>query len=151
MMTPCRLSAQRIVTWGLLTAFFWPQHGIAQIQTPPVPPTPPTIAVPTKPLVTPPTPATGLNTKIYEKENGDRSFTAKVKIVREVQGQWEVFFDARPGAYLITEEQQASFVKYQEDKTPVNIQFDPETNQVLSASPGAAPKVKGDKTGVLGL
>ena len=93
---------------------------------------------------TPSAPAkkTSISTQIYEKEKNEKSFSSTVKMVREVQGAWEVLFDKHPGVYTIGDksDSQSLLVEAQKTKTPVMVRVDEENSRILSVQWGAPGK-----------
>ncbi len=78
----------------------------------------------------------GLNTNIYEKDSTSRSFTAKVKVIREFQGQWEVMFEGVTGFYTVSGDHQAILVEAEKTKSRVIVKVDDENRRVISAMLG---------------
>lgn len=95
------------------------------------------------PQITVPVPAakpkSGYNTKVYEAESSEGTFTSTVKMVREVQGSWEVLFDAKSGVFPVDDNLQAVFVECHKDKTPVTVRYNTESNRILSAKEARKP------------
>lgn len=78
-------------------------------------------------------PASQLNTNIYEKESNLEVFSAVVNVVREVQGEFQVFFQGRQGFYSLKDEaQQHKLVKSIEQKKAVSVEVDTDSRQILS-------------------
>lgn len=76
---------------------------------------------------------TTVNTQIYEKAKNESTFTATVKIVREIQDTWDVMFDGHPGYYVIdVADQQALLSEAHKSKQNVTVRVDEDTNHVLS-------------------
>ncbi len=62
------------------------------------------------------------NTQIYEDDSTTESFTAVVKVIREVQGETEVFFEGKQGFYQLgSASQQEKLVKSQKGSKPVHV------------------------------
>ena len=82
-----------------------------------------------------------ISTQIYEKEKSEKSFTSTVKMVREVQGAWEVIFDKHPGVYTLSDKSDAQslLVDAQKSHNPVIVRVDEENNRLLSAQWGSPP------------
>lgn len=78
-----------------------------------------------------------LNTQIYEPDSKeDASFQALVKVVREVQGDTEVFFEGRKGFYVLRSEKfQNLLVKSQQKKKPVSVTVNESTREILNVQP----------------
>lgn len=93
------------------------------------------------------TPKKGLiNTNIYEKTSRETTFTAQVKIVREIQDSWDVVFEGKPGSYTVNvADHQAMLTEAQKAKAPVTVRVDEETNRVISVmmAPVAPQNPKG--------
>jgi hypothetical protein len=83
-------------------------------------------------------PKSRINTQIYEKEDAQKTFTATVKMVRESQGVWEVFFNEQKGAFSVEEAHQALLVDAQKSKAPVIVKVDAETNHIVSVQASTA-------------
>lgn len=78
-------------------------------------------------------PASQLNTNIYEKESTLEVFSAVANVVREVQGEFQVFFQGRQGFYSLKDEaQQHKLVKSIEQKKAVSVEVDKDSRQILS-------------------
>jgi hypothetical protein len=87
-----------------------------------------------EPPKTKPAPAKSqFNTQVYEKEQSSESFSAVVKVVREVQGETEVFFEGKQGFYtLANPSMQERLVKSQKNQRPVTVQVDSTSRQITS-------------------
>jgi hypothetical protein len=73
------------------------------------------------------------NTQVYEKEQSSESFSAVVKVVREVQGETEVFFEGKQGFYTLGNSSlQERLVKSQKNQKPVNVQVDSMSRQITA-------------------
>ncbi len=86
----------------------------------------------------------GLSTDIYEKEKTEKTISGTVKLVREIQGNWEVAFNGHPGFYIIPDgsDAQALLVEAQKKQQSVIVRVDEVSQRVLSAQWGAAGKGK---------
>ena len=77
-------------------------------------------------------PKSKFNAQIYEQEKETESFSAVVKVVREVQGETEVFFEGRQGFYgLSSDAQQDAIVKSQTKKRPIHVEVDRNSRRIL--------------------
>ncbi len=78
------------------------------------------------------------NTQVHEKEASESSFTAVVKILREVQGDSQVFFEGKSGTFTLDSgspqfgSMQTLLVTSQKKKIPVSVTFNSDTLQILT-------------------
>lgn len=73
-----------------------------------------------------------LNAQIYEKENEETSFEAKVKVIRDIQGETEVFFEKVSGYYVLSKtDLQELLVQSQKKHQLVRVQVNTSTRQIL--------------------
>jgi hypothetical protein len=79
-------------------------------------------------------PKSQFNSQIYEQENNTESFTGIVKIVREVDGETQVFFEGKQGFYsLASDSMQSKLVTSQTKKRPINVEVDKDSRRILKA------------------
>lgn len=82
------------------------------------------------------------NTNIYQKESTQESFSAIVKVVREIQGDIQVFFEGQKGVFSIdgNHSKAGSFqellTKSQKLKQPLQVVYDTESRQILQLNVG---------------
>lgn len=82
-------------------------------------------------------PKSQLNTQIYEHESEESSFEAVVKIIRNIQGDTEVFFEGKQGFYTLSSENlQALLVESQKKKAPVRVTINSSSRQILKVEWG---------------
>ena len=101
-------------------------------------------AEPSKPPAptNPPPKKSQFNSQIYEKDKTEASFSASVKVVREVQGETQVFFEGVNGFYSLNMSSpsagswQSLLVSSQSKKFHVQVTVDPESRQILSVVRG---------------
>jgi hypothetical protein len=73
------------------------------------------------------------NSQVYEQNDNTENFTAIVKVVREVQGETEVFFQGRQGYYVLGNPSlQERLVKSQQKTKPVSVQIDSSARNILN-------------------
>ena len=73
-----------------------------------------------------------LNTQVFEKESDSESFTAVVKVVREIQGEIQVFFEGRQGYYTLANEGlQEKLARSQTKRQPVQVEVQISSRQIL--------------------
>jgi hypothetical protein len=81
-------------------------------------------------------PKSQFNTQIYEQDSTTQGFTAVVKIVREIQGDSQVFFEGRQGFYVLGDDsQQTQLVDSQKQHTPVQVEIDVNSRKILKVDP----------------
>jgi hypothetical protein len=95
-------------------------------------------------------PKSGLNTNIYEKESSEKTFSSKVKMVREVQGSSEVLFDSKPGIFTFDESQQTPLMQAKKDGSTVSVRYNEDNSHILSVQVQAAPKATAPASGMMG-
>ncbi len=71
------------------------------------------------------------NSQIYEKESDEHSFTAPVKVVREVQGDTEVFFEGQSGFFIAKSSIQSLLVNSQKKHIPLSVTVNKLSRQIL--------------------
>jgi hypothetical protein len=77
-------------------------------------------------------PKSQYNNQVYEKSSDEeQSFTAIVKVVREVQGETEVFFEGKQGFYTLGSGSQSLLNTSQKKKIPVSVSINPQNRQIL--------------------
>ena len=82
------------------------------------------------------------NSQIYENDKSESSFSARVKIVREVQGDTQVFFEGVKGFYVLTMSSsnagswQNLLTASQTKKFKVQVSVDPDSRQILNVVRG---------------
>ncbi len=73
------------------------------------------------------------NSQVYEQSDSTESFSAVVKVVREVQGETEVFFQGHQGYYVLGNPSlQERLVKSQQKSRPVSVQVDVNARKILN-------------------
>ncbi len=78
------------------------------------------------------------NTQVHEKQASESSFTAVVKLLREVQGDSQVFFEGKSGTFTLDSSSpkfgsmQTLLVTSQKKKVPVSVTFNSDSLQILS-------------------
>lgn len=78
------------------------------------------------------------NSQIYEKEKSESTFTAQVKIVREIQGDTQVFFLGVQGFYVLNLSASSAgswqnlLIASQTKKFPVQVTVDTESRLILN-------------------
>lgn len=91
-------------------------------------------AADSKKAATPAQPKSQFNANVYEQSDGVQSFSAVVKVVREVQGETEVFFEGRQGFYTLENSSlQERLIKSQQKARPVSVQVEPTARKIISA------------------
>lgn len=96
------------------------------------PPTP--AASQQAPATAPAKPKSQFNSQVYEQSAETESFSAIVKVVREVQGETEIFFEGKQGFYtLASDAMQAKMVKSQQKQKPVQVEIDTNARKILKA------------------
>ena len=109
---------------GLFVLAAWGAGG----DTPSLPPSPATATKASK---------TGLNTQIYEKEDAGIGFDGVVKIIREVQGETQVFFEDKQGYFALNMSNpnagawQNLLTQSQKKRSKVNVLLDLQSRQIL--------------------
>lgn len=82
------------------------------------------------------------STQIYEKEDSESTFSAQVKVVREVQDETQVFFVDQKGFYVLnmTAPSAGSWQNLLNNslskKFKVSVTVNPDTRQILNVSRG---------------
>ncbi|MGZ5280381.1 MAG: hypothetical protein ACXWC9_10585 [Pseudobdellovibrionaceae bacterium] len=90
-------------------------------------------AEPTKPAA-PAKPKSQFNSQVYEQSDSVEAFSAVVKVMREVQGEIEVFFEGKQGFYVLGEASlQERLVKSQTKKLPLRIEVETGSRKILKA------------------
>lgn len=78
-----------------------------------------------------------LNTQIYEQSSEETSFSAVVKVVREVQGENDVFFEGQKGFFTIGPgASQELLIKSQSKRIPVKVFVNMSNRQILRVERG---------------
>lgn len=118
---------QCLVHLGLLLAIA-PAYGQAQKTSPPK---------------AAPSPKSIYNTNIYENTDGPETFTDTVKLVREMAGTQQVFFNKMPGAFTAPSDEtaMAKIIESQTKKTSLKIYFDSDTRKILRVAPAPDGKI----------
>ena len=101
-----------------------------------------------KQTATPASPAkkSQFNSQVYEKASDDaQSFTAVVKIVREIDGDIQVFFEGKQGFYTVLSGSEALLVTSQKKHIPVAVTVTVQSRQVIKVdlAPESAPSQNG--------
>jgi hypothetical protein len=79
------------------------------------------------------------NTQVHVQESSESSFVAVVKIVREIQGETQVFFEGKSGFYTLSSNSpsfgsiQSLLVESQKKKFAVSVKVNDDTKTLLSA------------------
>ena len=90
---------------------------------------------------TPKKQASQFNTQVNLQEESEGSMTVTVKVLREVQGDAQVFFEGKTGAYQLDSaatnygSMQSRLANSQKKKIPVSVRFNSDTMQILSVTP----------------
>lgn len=72
------------------------------------------------------------NTQIYEKDSSVETFSAVVKVVRQIQGETQILFEGKQGFYNLKDENfQYKFVKAFEEKKAIQVKVDSDTKTIL--------------------
>jgi hypothetical protein len=78
-----------------------------------------------------------LNTQIYEQTSEESSFSGIVKVIREIQGESEVFFEGKQGFFGVAPGvSQELLVKSQKKHVPVSVRVNTTSRQILSVQMG---------------
>mgnify|MGYP007016098598 CR=1 FL=1 len=73
----------------------------------------------------PPAKKSQFNTQVYEQDSSATAFSAIVKVVREVHGETEVFFEGKQGFYTLQNPSlQERLMKSQRKKKSVSVEVD---------------------------
>ncbi len=89
---------------------------------------------------TPPKAKGKLNAQVFEKEDSTASFTAKPKVIREIQGETQVLFEGQQGFFILNMSSPSAgswqnlLNASQTKKFKVNISYDPDSRQILGVS-----------------
>jgi hypothetical protein len=77
-----------------------------------------------------------LNTQVFESQDELSSFADQVKLVREMAGEFQVFFKTHPGVFRLSEGSplQNLFLKAQKKSLEVNVKFQTESRMITEAS-----------------
>ncbi len=77
-------------------------------------------------------PKSQFNTQVYEQEQSSKSFSAVVKVLREVQGETQVFFEGQQGFFSLGNDSlQEKLVKSQKEKKAVSVEVDMAARRIL--------------------
>lgn len=75
------------------------------------------------------------------QNEGNKSFTDTIRVLRVSEGEWDVFFDNQGGPYSIPQKEMEQvgtyheiFKRAYEDKVPIQVTVNTDTEQVLSIS-----------------
>jgi len=91
-------------------------------------------AEPSKPAAASAKPKSQFNSQVYEQTDSVETFSAVVKVVRQVQGETEVFFEGRQGFYVLgNESAQERLIKSQQKKKPVRVEIETGSRKILKA------------------
>lgn len=81
-----------------------------------------------------------LNAQIFEKESSESSFTSQTKVIREVQGETQVFFVDQKGFFVLNDSGpnagswQNLLTQSQTKKFKVSVTVDPDSRQILGVT-----------------
>jgi len=88
---------------------------------------------PSKPAA-PAKPKSQFNSQVYEQTDSVEAFSAVVKVMREVQGEIEVFFEGKQGFYVLGDVSlQERLTKSQAKKIPLRIEVETSSRKILKA------------------